>query len=131
MPDNQGYVTWVNNEIKLERFDMPSFHHKQSVEDFKLDTGIEWTVNLEKKIEETKTLTKSEQKKEGQKKKKIKEEIMRKIMFWRETEKKSWDTIKEELALQEKDGIIPDMGFEQKSPVYFSNWYGAWKKKMA
>lgn len=41
LPDNVGYVTWPNNEIKKVKFDMPNFHHKQSMDDFKRITGID------------------------------------------------------------------------------------------
>ena len=128
---NQGYVTFPNNEYVKEKFTLPSFHHKQSNEMFRLDTGIKWSVNMKKKPEEPKTLTKSEKKKSIQQKKEIKKDIMRRMEFWRETEKKPWDVIQEELVQLQVDGIIPQMEFEEKTPIYFSNWYGTWKKKMA
>jgi len=131
LPDNQCYVTWINNEYKRTTIPMPSFHHKQSTDDFIADTGIRWSVNMKKKPEEKKDLTKPEQKKSVQQRKKVKEEILRKIDYMRATEQKSWDAIKEELVLQENEGIIPNMGFESKTSVYFSNWYGIWKKKLA
>jgi len=129
--DNQGYVTWINNEFRKETISMPSFHHKQSTEDFIQDTGITWTVDMQKKPEEKKDLSKFEQKKTVQQKKKTKEEILKKIERMRGIEQKSWDEIKEELILQQTEGIIPNMGFESKTTVYLSNWYGVWKKKSA
>jgi len=128
LPDNQGYVTWPNNEIKRQSFALPSFHHKTSMDDFKLDTGIDWTVNREKKPEES-NLTKSETKQAAKQKKKIKEEIFKKIDYMRATQGKSWLQVKEELVLQEKEGIIPEMDYASKKPVYFSNEFGKWKKK--
>jgi len=44
---------------------------------------------------------------------------------------KSWMEIKEELVELQKVGIIPHMGYENKTPVYFSNLFGEWKKKQA
>jgi len=129
LPDNIGYVTWVNNEYKRQRIDMPSFHHKQSVEDFISDTGITWKTIQSKKPTESKILTKSEQKKSVQTRKQIKEDILNKIQVWRDVEQKGWDTIKEELTAQESEGVIQDMGFSNKSTVYLSNWFGQWKKK--
>ncbi|MHA7647335.1 hypothetical protein [Nitrosopumilus sp. S4] len=129
LPDNVGYVTYVNNEFRRETIGMPKFHHKQSTEDFINDTGIHWKTVENKKPTESKTLTKSEQKKSVQAKKQIKDDICKKIQVWREKEQKSWELIKDELTLQESEGIIPDMGFSTKTTVYLSNFYGTWKKK--
>jgi len=129
LPDNVAYITYINNEYKRQRIDLPSFHHKQSTEDFIADTGIIWKTVENKKPTESKVLTKSEQKKSIQAKKAIKDDILKKIQVWRDVEKKNWDLIKFELVEQEKQGIIQDMGFESKSTVYLSNWFGSWKKK--
>jgi len=64
----------------------------------------------------------------GVKKKKIKEEILKKIDSMR-NEGKSFDQIKDELILQEQQGIIQNMGFANKSTVYFNNWHNRWKRK--
>ena len=129
LPDNVAYITYVNNEYKRQRIDLPSFHHKQSVEDFMSDTGITWKTIQNKKPMESKILTKTEQKKSVQAKKQIKEDILNKIQVWRDVEQKNWDYIKEELSAQEREGVITDMGFSNKSTVYLSNWFGQWKKK--
>lgn len=129
LADNEGYITWINNEFKKISSDMPSFHHKQSQENFQLTTGIRWTVNMDKKPQEKTSLTKSEHKQSVAQKKKIIEERMRNMHYMRETEQKNWTQIKEEFVLQEKEGIIPYMGYANKTPVYFSNEYGKWKKK--
>jgi len=126
LDENRGYVTFPNNEIKLETFSMPSFHHKGSYDDFLFDTGIRWTTITDKKPQDLDT--KQLEKTATSKKKKIKEEIMKKIDYMR-NQGKSFDQIKEELVLQEKDGIIQDMGFSDKEPIYFNNWYNRWKKK--
>jgi len=81
LPSNQGYITFPTNETKRQRFDLPSFHHKTSTEDFILDTGITWTVNKDRKPQETKTVTKSERKQLIQQKKAIKQENMKKIQY--------------------------------------------------
>ncbi|MBL7002270.1 MAG: hypothetical protein ISR80_05915 [Nitrosopumilus sp.] len=129
LPDNVGYVTYVNNEFRRETIGMPKFHHKQSTEDFINDTGIHWKTVENKKPTESKTLTKTEQKKSIQAKKQIKEDILKKIEVWRVKEQKGWDIIKEELVEQEAQGVIQDMGFSNKTTAYLSNWYGTWKKK--
>lgn len=130
MPDNKAYITWQNHEIKLITVELPSFHHRQSTEDFLLDTGITWTINRDKKPQEKPPVSKKEQKQNLATKKKIREDILRRIIYWRETEQKKWDEIKKELVALQNEGIIPDMGFENKTSVYFSNWYGEWKTKI-
>ena len=129
LPDNVAYITYVNNEYKRQRIDLPSFHHKQSVEDFMSDTGITWKTVENKKPTESKILTKKEQKQSTKAKKQIKDDILNKIQVWRDVEQKSWDYIKEELSAQEREGVITDMGFSNKSTIYLSNWFGQWKKK--
>jgi len=128
LPANQGYIVWINNEVKRETVSMPNFHHKQSTEDFRLDTGITWTVNSSKKPQEKSETSRAEKKKDTQRIKRIKDDIMKKVQIMRESEGKNWTQIKDELVLQEDDGIIPNMGYSNKTPVYFSNEYGKWKK---
>lgn len=125
LDENRGYITFPNNEFKLETFPMPSFHHKASSDDFMKDTGIQWTTDLEKKPQdqETKDIETSVEKT----KKKIKDEILKKIDYMR-NEGKSFEQIKDELVLQEQQGIIPNMNFADKQPIYFNNWYNRWKK---
>lgn len=120
LPSNKGYLTFPNNEIKLERFDTPSFHHKTSLEDFQQITGIRWIVNLEKKtktedVDSTKELTIT--------KKKVKEEILEKIVFMKDVEKKSFKKIRSELMEMEKNGMFPTQNFETRTPTYFNNLY--------
>jgi len=129
LADNEGYITWINNEFKKISFDMPSFHHKASQDDFQLTTGIRWIVNMDKKPQEKTSLTKSEQKQSVAQKKKSNEERMRNMHYMRTTEQKNWTQIKEEFVLQEKEGIIPYIGYANKTPNYFSNLYGRWLKK--
>lgn len=131
LPDNKAYVTWQNQEIKLVNVELPSFHHRQSTEDFLLDTGIRWTVNTKKKPHEQSTVSKKERRESIQNMKKIKEDILLRISQMREVEKKSWTQIKEELVELQKVGIIPQMGYDDKSTIYFSNLFGEWKKKQA
>ena len=128
LPDNKAYVTWQNQEIKLINVEPPSFHHKQSTEDFLLDTSISWTVNKDKKPQE-KSTTKRERKESSQNMKKIKEDVLMRISQMRKVGHKSWIEIKEELVELQTVGIIPQMGYENKTPVYFSNLFGEWKKK--
>ena len=127
LPDNIGYLTFVNGEIARWRFDMPSFHHKTSLEDFQLDTGIKWKVNTKKTKENTNTTTDSIQ--ENKKKKAIKEEILKKIHYMHSTEGKSFKQIKDELVIMQNDGVIPNMGYEDRDPIYFNNLWNRWKKK--
>lgn len=129
LPDNKGYVTFVNGEIKLETFEMPGFHHKTSMDDFKADTGIDWTVTYEKKPNEVSESTASEVKIIVKKKKIQKEEILKKIDYMVTTEKKSFKQIKDDLVSMESERIIPDLGYKEKSPIYFNNMYLRWKKK--
>lgn len=129
LPDNKVYVTWQNHEFRLETVDLPSFHHKTSLEDFMLDTGLTWTVNDKKKPTETKTLSKLEQKQISKNNKKIKDVIFKKMQYMKENEKKSWIQIKDELISQENSGLIPQMGYENQTPKNLSNAYGKWKLK--
>jgi len=128
LDENRGYVTFPNNEYRLETIPMPQFHHKESRDDFLKDSGIQWTTNKEKTQRDAETLDVAET--VGKKKKKIKEEILKKIDYMR-NEGKSFETIKNELVLQEEQGIIQNMGFANKEPIYFSNWFNRWKKKQS
>ncbi len=125
LPSNKGYVTFPNNEVKLERFDLPSFHHKTSLEDFQQITGIRWIVNLEKKSEEDKPTSNYNTKN----KKKIKEEILSKIDYMVTKEKKSFKEVREELIEMEKQGVFPNQSFEERDSIYFNNLYNRWKKR--
>jgi|APSaa5957512535_1039671.scaffolds.fasta_scaffold23869_2 hypothetical protein len=130
LPDNKAYITWQNQEIKLISVDLPSWHHRQSTEDFLLDTGIRWTVNKEKKPVEKETLSKKEQKIAVKQNKAIRSDVMKRIIFMREKENKNWGSIKSELILLQNDGVIPQMGYETRTEAYFSNWYGKDKDKI-
>lgn len=120
LPDNKGYVTFPNGEIKLQRFEMPSFHHKTSLEDFSLDTGITWKTVKTKSVEKVKS-PKSEFKK-------VKNEILQKIDFMVLSENKSFKQIRDEIVLMEAEGKIPNLGFTNKDAKYFNNLYLKWKK---
>ena len=128
LPSNEAYVTWPNNEIKKVRFDMPSFHHKQSLDDFKRITGIDWKINTELKPKEV-TESKQDLKESSKQKKAIKEDIMNRIDHMHVTEKKPFKVVKDELVELEAKGIIPDMGYASKEPKYFNDTWLKWKKK--
>ena len=119
LPDNKGYVTFPNGEIKLQRFEMPTFHHKTSLEDFTLDSGITWKT-IKKKTEITKT--------PKQQFKKAKQEILEKIDYMAVTENKSFKQIRDDLVLMESEGKIPNLGYVNKDSKYFNNMYLKWKK---
>lgn len=124
LPDNIGYVTSIAGDVVRWRFDIPSFHHKTSLEDFQLDTGIKWKTNS-KKTPKSDTKDNSKDKKT----KTIKEDILKKINQMHVTEKKSFKQIKDELIKMQLDGHIPEMGYEDKEPVYFNNLWNRWKKR--
>lgn len=128
LPDNTGYVTWPNNEIKKVKFDMPSFHHKQSMDDFKRITGIDWTINTELKPKEN-IGTKEDIKQTSKEKKAQKEDLMQRINHMHVTEKKQFKVIKEEVAELEAKGIIPNNGYASKESKYFNDVWLKWKKK--
>jgi len=122
LPDNKGYVTFPNGEIKLQRFEMPTFHHKTSLEDFQLDTGITWKVNYTKK-------PKTQDTSEAKLQKSQREKIQKKIDYMVTVEKKSFKEVKDELVILEESGEIQNFGFADKDPKYFNNMYLKWKKK--
>ena len=128
LPDNKAYVVWNNQEIKLVTISLPSWHHKQSVEDFLLDTGITWTVNKDKKPAEKSNLTGKEKKESIKQTKAIKEDILKRIESMREKDGQNWNQIKEELIALQNQGVI-QLNFEEKDNKYFSNWYKTWKSK--
>lgn len=121
LPDNKGYVTFPNGEIKLQRFEMPTFHHKTSLEDFTLDTGIFWSTIKNKKSDDTKQSPAS-------KFKKTRNEILQKIDYMVTTEKKSFKQIRDDLIQMESEGVIPNLGYANKDAKYFNNLYLKWKK---
>ncbi|BDQ31155.1 hypothetical protein NZNM25_01590 [Nitrosopumilus zosterae] len=130
LPDNKAYVTWQNQEIKLITVNLPSWHHRQSTEDFLQYTGIRWTINKEKKPIEKSALSKKERKDASKNMKKIKDDIFKRINGYRK-QGWNWTQIKDELTQLQNEGVIPNMEFEQKTPKALSNWYGNWKKKQS
>ena len=62
-------------------------------------------------------------------KKKTKEEILKKINHMHVTDGKSFKQIRDDLIQMQSDGIIPNMGFEDKEPIYFNNLWNRWKNK--
>jgi len=122
MPDNIGYLTFINGEVARWRFDMPSFHHKTSLEDFQKDTGLSWKVNSKKTPKESPTTNLHQ-------KKKFKEDILKKIHHMHVNDSKSFKQIKEDLVQMQTNGIIPNMGYEDKEPIYFNNLWNRWKNK--
>lgn len=128
LPDNVGYVTWPNNEIKKVKFDMPSFHHKASMDDFKRITGIDWSVNMELKPKEN-IGTKVDIKESIKENKARKEDLMKRINHMHVSEGKQFKLIKDEIAELEAKGIIPNNGYASKTPKYFNDTWLKWKKK--
>jgi len=114
--------------IRLIKNGMGSWHHKQEMDSIRGDTGLEWTVNREKRPEET-TKTKTEVNKEKKQMKAIKEDIFKRMKYARETEQKEWVDVAKDLVQCQEDGIIPDMKYAGKDGDYFSNLYNRWKKK--
>ena len=45
------------------------------------------------------------------------------------TEGKSFKQIRDELIQMQIEGIIPNMDYEDKEPIYFNNLWNRWKKK--
>jgi len=62
-------------------------------------------------------------------KKKTKEEILKKINHMHVTDGKSFKQIRDDLIQMQTDGIIPNLGFEDKEPIYFNNLWNRWKNK--
>jgi len=81
------------------------------------------------KFKNLKPQEKSEGKSDIKVRKTQREEIMKKIHYMHSTEGKSFKQIKDELVIMQVDGVIPDMGYETKDPIYFSNLWNRWKKK--
>jgi hypothetical protein len=62
-------------------------------------------------------------------KKKTKEDILKKIDHMHVTDGKSFKQIKDYLVQMQTDGIIPNMGYDDKEPIYFNNLWNRWKNK--
>jgi len=131
LPDNKAYVTWQNQEIKLISVNLPAWHHRQSTEDFLLDTGITWTVNKDKKPAEKVELNGKAKKEAIKQKKVIKEDIMKRLVFMRDNEQKSFVQITTEMIALQNEGVIPQLNLEKKTNKYWSNQYAEYKKKIA
>ena len=80
------------------------------------------------KIQDPSLSGNAEQKKAISERKMLKQEIMRKIDYMRQIEKKPFEKIKEELVLMEINGVIPNMEYSKKPPKYFNDTYNRWKK---
>lgn len=131
MDDNVGYVTAQGMSVKRHTFALPSFHHKTSLEDFKGDTGLEWTVELDdqiKKTIETSDMSKQDTKKNAKEKRSRKNEVCKKIHHLHTVEGKTFPEVHKELVRMEKEGIIQNMGFEKRDSVYVNNMWNRWKR---
>jgi len=51
------------------------------------------------------------------------------MRFWKETERKDWSQIKDEVVLLQENGIIPNNNYQEKPTKYFANEYSKWKLK--
>ncbi len=127
MTSDQAYVVRYG-KIRLIKNSMGTWHHKQEMESIKGDTGIDWTINREKRPDEI-SPTKKEGKLATQNKEKTKEIIFKRMKYAREVEKKDYIAVGKDLVEMQNDHIIPDMGFEGKDADYFGNLYNRWKKK--
>ncbi len=127
LPKNQGYVTYPNREFKKEKFELPTFHHKSSLEDFRKDTGITWTINKEMKPK-IDTATAVDKRHAGKELKDVKQ----KVMVMMEDKRKdglSWKDIHVEIVGMQVKGTIPDLGYANKTSKQMNDSYNNWKSK--
>ena len=129
LPKNQGYITYPNREFKKEKFDMPSFHHKGSLEDFRFDTGITWTVNKDLKPKDE-IASKEGKQNTSKEMKEAKDKIM-KIIEEKRNNSMSWKQIHVDLVSLQGKGEIIDVGIADKSPKNLNDMYNHWKSKQA
>ena len=127
LPKNQGYITYPNREFKKEKFDMPTFHHKGSLEDFRADTGITWTVNKDLKPKDDGT-SKEDRQNTSKEMKEGKEKIM-KIIEEKRSIGMSWKQIHADLVSMQLKGEIIDIDLANKSPKNINDMYNHWKSK--
>lgn len=127
LPSNRSYAVYENNDFMLIKNEMGRFHHKLSLEDAMLDTGIKWTVNREKKPE-PELKSKKELKEESKKKKEMKQMVFNKMNYLREVEKKNWNDVLDDLNQMEKDGVIHGFAFDEKDGKWCSDKFRSWKK---
>jgi len=125
MPPNKGYITYPNNEIKLETFNLPNFHHKTSSESFMSDTGISWIVDKNKKSE-IKSIEEADSKTPAKKKKEIQNEIFEQMMVDSEKGMKYVEILKK-YQEREAQGIIADIGLKKLNSKTFTTKIGRWK----
>ncbi|MBL7001996.1 MAG: hypothetical protein ISR80_04490 [Nitrosopumilus sp.] len=127
LPKNQGYVTYPNREFKKEKFELPTFHHKSSLEDFRKDTGITWTINKEMKPK-VDTATAGEKRNAGKELKEIKQKVMV-MMDEKRKDGLSWKQIHIEVMGMQDKGEIPDLGYANRTPKQLNDSYNNWKSK--
>ena len=127
LPKNQGYITYPNREFKKEKFDMPTFHHKGSLEDFRADTGITWTVNKDMKPKDDGT-SKDGRQNTSKEMREAKEKMMKTIEEKVSTGM-SWKQVHADLVSMQLRGEIIDIGLENKSPKNINDMYNRWKSK--
>lgn len=125
-PD-KAYVVYENNEFTLIHNEMGRFHHKLSLEDAMLDTGLKWSINRTKKPEITETKGKKELKDERKKKKEQKQLVFNKMRYLREVEKKNWNMVLDDLIQMEKNGIVSGFDFAEKDGKWCSDKFRSWK----
>lgn len=129
LPPDKAYIVYPDNEFIIIRNSMGRFHHKLSTEDFMLDTGINWSVNREKKPEETEPKTGKALNEERKQKKEMRQVLYNKLSYLKDVENKGWDEIQKDLIQMEKDCILIGFDFQSKTPKNLSNMYGKMKKK--
>lgn len=127
LPKNQGYITYPNREFKKEKFDMPTFHHKGSLEDFRADTGITWIVNMDLKPKDD-TTSKDGRQNTSKEMREAKEKMM-KIIEEKVSNGMSWKDIHVDLVSLQLKGEIIDIGLANKSPKNINDMYNRWKSK--
>lgn len=126
---DKGYIVWGNREYKLHKFPMPSFHHKDDLDDFQRDTGIRWEIDktvprvaAEAAIEEGEAETKSDKKEKKEKEWSI-------IYTKREVKKIGFPEIIQDF-IKDYDGDPANQErWRQETPKNLSNKYNNWKKK--
>ena len=127
LPKNQGYITYPNREFKKEKFDMPTFHHKGSLEDFRADTGITWTVNKDMKPKDD--VTSKDGRQNTSKEMREAKEKMMKTIEEKVSTGMSWKQVHADLVSMQLRGEIIDIGLENKSPKNINDMYNRWKSK--
>jgi len=132
LPDNQGYIHFDDENVRLVEFEGACWHHKHTKDHFTKDFGIqmpdELIENLLVQIEKTGPQTK-EKGRSAKKRKELKNDLYEKVDYHKNTKKMKYDEIHKKLLEDFNDDEEMIDLIQNIKPESLSENFRRWKKK--